>query len=267
MLAKNTINFLAVADITSNNGNVRVIADSDGNNLGGINMEYLPTDAAVIDAGNGTIELSAGEDVNLGRLITSNATNNAVKVTSTAGAIVDGGETVNGTPLFDIDARNGNVSLKAFNGIGAAAPNGTLEIWTKSLDATTDHNNINIDLNDPLLGATTPSPVLVTNASVTGGAGDITIRQLNNSPMTVENASTVNGGITFRSIDDLIINGFIQAHGPNAIVNLIANAPDGNPIDQIGDLIINFPALVTSDDPINLSGVNIFNGGTIITDS
>jgi hypothetical protein len=88
-------------------------------------------DGAVVDAGAGTILLAAAGDVALGGLVTTNATSDAVKITSTAGAITDGGDT-------DTDivaaASGAVVTLKAATGIGMS---NALEINASSVEAMT----------------------------------------------------------------------------------------------------------------------------------
>ena len=105
-----------------------------GSSGSGITM----ADGAVVDAGAGTILLSAAGDIALGGLTTKNATSDAVKVTSTGGAITDGGDTDT-----DIVATSAGavVTLKAATGIGMS---NALEIDASSVEATTTGGGIGL---------------------------------------------------------------------------------------------------------------------------
>lgn len=74
-------------------------------------------DTATIDAGDGTIQMDAADDVTLSSLVTTNATANAIRIQSFAGAISDGGDTD-----LDIDANFGRVAIMAATGIGDGNP-------------------------------------------------------------------------------------------------------------------------------------------------
>jgi hypothetical protein len=95
-------------------------------------------DGAVVDAGAGTILLSAAGDIGLGGLTTTNATANAVKVNSTGGAILDAGDA-------DTDivaaASGALVTLKAATGIGTS---NAIEINASSAEAATTAGGIGL---------------------------------------------------------------------------------------------------------------------------
>ncbi|MBI9087545.1 MAG: hypothetical protein JEZ11_28410, partial [Desulfobacterales bacterium] len=102
--------------VTTNGGNVVVKADDDGNAGdagagGGITME----DGALIDAGAGTITMSADEDILLAGLVTTNNTGAAVNILSRSKSILD-----NGDADSDIVALGANavVTLEAADYIG-----------------------------------------------------------------------------------------------------------------------------------------------------
>jgi hypothetical protein len=70
-------------------------------------------DGALIDAQQGTIEIVADEDIVLGGLVSSNATSDAIRITSQSAALVDGGDA---DP--DINANQGLVTIRTLSGIG-----------------------------------------------------------------------------------------------------------------------------------------------------
>ena len=118
------------------------------------------TDGAVIDAGAGTILLNAAKNIALGGLTTTNATADAVKVTSIGGAITDGGDTDT-----DIVAASTNavVTLRAATGIGMG---NALEINAASVLATTTAGGIGLagigDLSIGLGGLSAPGVIALT---------------------------------------------------------------------------------------------------------
>ncbi|MCA9023307.1 MAG: hypothetical protein KDA74_24330, partial [Planctomycetaceae bacterium] len=87
LTAQNSLNFGAEGDISSSNGQITLLADSAslGAGGGGISM----SDGTVFDAGTGILDLQAGDDINVGQLMTTTFT----RLTSTDGGITDSGDT------------------------------------------------------------------------------------------------------------------------------------------------------------------------------
>ncbi|HTL70668.1 MAG TPA: hypothetical protein VL404_05195, partial [Candidatus Eisenbacteria bacterium] len=259
ILANDDVTMAAAADVTSNGGDVVIRADQNGNGIGQLSMAYGPLDQTVVDSGAGKTTLRSGEDLLLGRVISTNAADDAVTLRSSHGKIVDGGE----AQPFDVDAPNGGLVASARDGIGNASdPNGALETNVRRIDATTVSGDINFDV-------TSTQPLVVANATVTGGTGNIEINQLAPFSMTVQNASTVNGSITFTSIVDLIVTGNIFSGGPLGGVSLVA---DSN-LDASGDLTIQSTSLVNAGvgllnlyagNNVNLLGQAITTGVAVI---
>ncbi|MEZ6057383.1 MAG: DUF4347 domain-containing protein [Planctomycetaceae bacterium] len=115
LLADRDVQLTSAGDITSQGGAVVVRADADGVGMDG---EILMDDGSLIDAGSGTIQLRATDDITLGGLRTTNASPlgaAAVTVVSTQGGIVDGGDT-----HLDIDANSPGALtvLQSATGIG-----------------------------------------------------------------------------------------------------------------------------------------------------
>ncbi len=121
--ADGDITFSAAGRITSSNGAVSLTADNDGDSSGALSM----ADGALINAGSATITLQAAEDLTIGRLLTANATDTAVRLTSTTAGIVDGGDSGGA----DVQAAQGRLQIRAATGVGAAGP---IETEVASLD-------------------------------------------------------------------------------------------------------------------------------------
>jgi hypothetical protein len=103
---------------------------------------------ALVDAGAGTLLFDAASSITLGGLLTTNATADAVRVTSSGGSITDGG---------DLDreivatAAGAVVTLRAATGIGSGNP---LEIAASSVEATTADGGIGLAaIGDLSIGA------------------------------------------------------------------------------------------------------------------
>ncbi len=145
LTADNDVIFAAEGDITSVSGNVTVTADADGGANGAITM----ADGAVINAGSAKVDMNAYGDITLGGVTTTNAGDDAVAVTSTAGGIIDGGDSD-----IEINANSTGavVDLDAATGIGS---NNALETRIYSLEAdNTVSGNIKINESDSILLST-----------------------------------------------------------------------------------------------------------------
>jgi trimeric autotransporter adhesin len=139
LLADDDITFTAAGDLTTTTGNITVTADNDldKNGSGGA---LTMVDGTVFNAGSGTIELSADEDITLGRVETNSASDAAVTLTSTSGGAVDGDTALppeftalgaDSTPWLDIDAANGRLVADVATGFGAE---NAIETKVQSLD-------------------------------------------------------------------------------------------------------------------------------------
>ncbi|MEZ6128375.1 MAG: hypothetical protein R3C59_06815 [Planctomycetaceae bacterium] len=143
LLADNDVNFAEAGDVSTAGGNLTVSATG-----GQITMADSGTDTATIDAGAGTISLSADENIELGRLVTTNNTAGAVSVDSDNGAITDGGD----TDGADIEATGADavVTLNGATGIGDgdAIDLEVASVDVSNSDGTTATAAGNIDLNE-----------------------------------------------------------------------------------------------------------------------
>ncbi len=124
LLADNDFRFDADGDIKSTLGNVTVTADQD--NGGTDSGEVVMANGAVLQAGAGTITMTADGSITLGSVQTTNA----VRLTSREGGVIDGGDTHR-----DIiaDAVGSQVTILSATGVGSTNP---LETTIAALSVT-----------------------------------------------------------------------------------------------------------------------------------
>jgi hypothetical protein len=216
LYADDDVLFSNDGDVASNNGNIIVIADADGdmNGTGGA-LTMSPT--TTINAGTGTIEMRGDELVTLGQVSTNNATANAVSITSTSNMII--GENT----LFDIVANQvGAVTtLTAATGIGTAGDALDTEIY--QLDAhVVDAGIINISEDDAIIlndvdtyngnitiaGAVNQNGVMQVvdveaGADVIVGNGDVTLTTGNASDMQVNRVAAYMDTVNLNAAGDM----------------------------------------------------------------
>lgn len=99
------------ASITTTGADVTILADADGS-MNGFGGAVLMADGAVISTGSGVIDIGADENIQLGRLVTSTL----VRLTSTSGGIVDGGDVGGADIVAD------QLALRSRTGVGTANP-------------------------------------------------------------------------------------------------------------------------------------------------
>ncbi len=226
LAADRDIRLTADGDVLSRGGDVIVRADIASAVLGG---EFEMDDGAVIDAQSGTISIDADQDVVLGSLFTTNATDDAVVITSRSAALVDGGD-----QHFDIDANRGRVTIRTVSGIGQGD---ALETRIDRIDTSvTSAGQTNLDEDDAIV-----------LESVITQDGSITIRSgLGNAP-SANLSGTELGTITALSVSS---RGTV-----NQDVRLIAA---GNTSDiEVGSIVAAGQSdveLQAGDDIINLGG-------------
>ena len=108
--ADRSIVLSATGDVLSNSGNISLTADNRTGNFGGV---VAMSDGALVDAGTGQIQITADGNIDLGSLVTSNASEDAVIVVSDSGSIRDRGD-----QDIDIVANAGVVTLQSNRGTG-----------------------------------------------------------------------------------------------------------------------------------------------------
>jgi hypothetical protein len=137
--ADDDIIFTAAGDLLTTTGKITVTADNDlDKNASGGALTMV--DGTVFNAGSGILALSADEDITLGRIETSSASDAAVTLTSNSGGVVDGDTALppeftsiagDSSAWLDIDTANGRLVADVATGFGADNP---IETKVKSLD-------------------------------------------------------------------------------------------------------------------------------------
>jgi hypothetical protein len=124
---RNDVTFTAAADVATTTGTIQVNA---GTTTGGkIVMTDDNLNVTVLNAGSGLIDLNAGGDITLGQLVTSSASNVAVQIHSTSGAVID----ADTNAAVDIHAANGRLVIVAATGVGSS---NAIETSVASIDIT-----------------------------------------------------------------------------------------------------------------------------------
>ncbi|NQU23370.1 MAG: hypothetical protein HQ567_18985, partial [Candidatus Nealsonbacteria bacterium] len=116
-----TLNVTVDSSVTTHGGSVDVDAGD------AITMH----NGALIAAGNGTIALKAVNDVTLAGVKTENATGNAVRIESTSGSVIDGGDL---HVEVEADSIGATVNIDAATGVGSTDPLETKihELWVNN---------------------------------------------------------------------------------------------------------------------------------------
>jgi hypothetical protein len=257
--ADNDVTFSAAGDATSTAGNVSVTADFD--NGGAASGALTMVDGTIINAGSGTISLSAAENISLGQITTTNNTTSSVSVTSTDGGIID-----NGDSQVDIVSA-GEVTLSAATGIGSA---NDIETSVVSLDITnTGSGAIDIDETDAITvieidqganaltritagGTITVDDTNGSNdntaiASTAGGSVTLDANGANSDIVLTDGISTAANGVITLTADDSVtagVNGDILASGTGALIvtadaNSTAGGDDGDVITMVDGTVFN----------------------------
>jgi len=188
--------------VTTANGNLVITADNDNDNNGTGGAITLDGNLSV---GSGTVTLSADEDIAITGITTTNATNNAVSITSTSGAIVDSEDTA----AIDISAASGRITLNAATAIGEGGD---------ALDIRA--NEASLTAGD-LINVLTDQALSIISAVTTGASDILTIAVGGDASMSIDGNITANGGIvTLTADDDIIFGGAhtVNSNGGNIVI-------------------------------------------------
>jgi ELWxxDGT repeat protein/autotransporter-associated beta strand protein len=133
LIARDDIRFSAPASLLAlpaASMNVTLLADADGAGGGGIAL----AEGSLIDAGAGTIALTATGDIVLSRLITTSSSGAAITITTLGGAVLDGGDT--GGANITAESPGAVVKITAQAGVGT--PTNALDLQVRRLVVVTD---------------------------------------------------------------------------------------------------------------------------------
>ncbi|MCF6281081.1 MAG: filamentous hemagglutinin N-terminal domain-containing protein [Candidatus Polarisedimenticolaceae bacterium] len=147
----------ADGDVSSTSGNIEVTADFDSG--GAASGALTMADGTIINAGSGTIDLNADEDIALGSLQTSSASVTAVTIDSTEGGVSDAGDSDG-----DIVAARGTIVINVATGIGVAD---AIETTAGALNLTTTGSGAAGDIAIADSAALNTSAVTLTTAATT----------------------------------------------------------------------------------------------------
>jgi filamentous hemagglutinin family protein len=299
--AVNDVIFAAAGDLTSVTGNITVTADLGGGGAGALTMN----DGTLFNAGSGLIALNADGDITLGGLLTTNATNTAVVLTTTNGGIVDGGDT-----YVDVVATTGRLVIDAATGVGAANPiettvasididnatSGDIQIIetndltvVKAVQATDDDINIvttagtltvdsagaPVNAISTLLGGTVTLDAngvtsnIVVNDGISSATGDITLNADNDVTFAVEgDITSTSGNVTVRADSDGAAtgtSGSITMTDDKVSVTVI-DAGSGN-IALFADGNITVGSLTTTGNTAGVAEISITSGNGALVDA
>jgi len=236
LTADDDVTFAAEGDITSTSGAVSVTADADGVDNGSSGALYM-ADGALINAGSATITLRADENITLGGLLTTNATSSAVAITSTSGAVVDGGDTHTDITANAVGAV---VTIDAVTGVGSS----------NALETAVD--TIDID-NTPATSAWATGNIKIIELAA---GGDLTVQRAVQGDVGCE--STNKGNIDISTVDGSITVSGVVTVRDGGTITIDANDAGG---DDSRSLTVN--AAVTSSVGLKDVGVDVVTAGNI----
>jgi hypothetical protein len=201
--------------------------------------EITMADGTVFNADTGVIGMTANGNVTLGQVMTTNATENAVSITSQNAGIIDGGDT-GGSDII-ADAAGAVTTLRAATGIGNTNP---LETTINALDArNTTSGNIEIAESNALEvfqarqdAAGNVNITSIGNLTVSAGqrgvgttSGAILLFALGASDLAVNAPVTsTSGGITLQANDDVNFSPAGDVRSTSGNVSVTADADDSN---------------------------------------
>ena len=224
-IAERNVTIGAGVLIQSATGNIAFTGDNAaGNNGATIGI----ADGSVIDGGTGTITLTTDGNITLGRLVTTNATNSAVTLTSTSGGIIDGGNTGG----EDVEADSGRLLVSAVTGIGSG---NALETRVASVDLTASSGNIQIAETNGLTLFNVEAGGAGNDAIISSATGNITITSVTADDLASIAALTgsiIDGGndttadVTATTASFFAATG-IGGSGANASIDVIASTVNG----------------------------------------
>ncbi|QDT79612.1 Cadherin domain protein [Gimesia maris] len=237
LTAQNSLNFGTEGDINSVNGQITLLADSASLGAGGGGISL--SDGTVFDAGTGTLDLHAGDNIDVGQLITTTFT----RLTSTNGGVTDSGDT------GGRDITSSQLVIRTATGAGSANSIETAVSLLAGINTDAGSIQINNNLGGGLLTIGTVDGVAgITNSADT--PGDIIIS--NASPLTVDSPVTNSSGgnIDLESTGpgDLTLNSPVRAFGGNGNINV-----------EAGDGILDINDTGNTSD-YSVAGTGIFSG-------
>jgi hypothetical protein len=197
-VVNNAIEITAAGGIVTNDGNAVLNAQAGA---------FTMSDGARLITGNGTIDIDAVGDITITGVSSGNATADAIRIASTGGAIIDGGNT---RPDLTAAMAGATVTLTASGTIGMMS----------ALDT---------DITRLVAAVSTEGGIFLTNAgdievaSATTPKGMISVAS--GGTLTVTLADTDDGNAEFNATDDVVVGTI------TATTDVVITAQDGEILD------------------------------------
>ena len=221
------VQFGALADIISVDGDVTIIADSGAGLNGG---EVFMANGASVSSDSGQISISADGEITLGSLSTGNTSDTAVELITMSGAIVDGGDLG-----IDVVANSGGLVIRSDTGVGSG---NAIETSVGEVDAQNSAvGDMRLSESDDIIveslsqggagailfeSVSGTVEILVSGGGVSGGEN---VRLASLSQDVIVNADVVSatGNITLDAGNDLAVNAAVTTGGSGTLYMVAAN--------------------------------------------
>jgi hypothetical protein len=236
-----------------------------------LDLKYVAGDAAQIRVDVGTIDIQTSGDALITGIRTGNTTESAVRIVSTAGRILDNGDT-----RLDIIADQGNARLTISGALGIG--DDPLDVRLANLDATSG-GVVDLAAEGPLniVGISAGDRVLLSaTGDITGDAVTSTGTGGTNPDQTVSITSS-GGGVTLASVSgqtgvsiagqagvdvDVVNSGTsVQLAGP--VINAVVNGCAG----PVGGSVTGFGGGMANEVNLTLSGAGGFSLGSFLANN
>jgi len=199
-------------NVTTNNAAISFTANDAGGSEHntGTNGVITMADGAIVNSGNADITFSAQGDITVGRIVTTSTGLTAVTLTSTAGGVVDGGDTGG----VDVEVTAGRLVISAQTGIGNSSSN-AIETTVASMDMTNatsgqinvietnsvDVVNLNTNASNGAINVSAAGDINISvDGAITAGSGNVSLNatsgSVNDTAATGNTKITTTGSIT-----------------------------------------------------------------------
>ncbi len=226
--ADDDIIFTVDGDVTTT-GSITINADSDSESDAGFGGALSMANGTLLNAGSGSISLSADEAVTLAQIMTTGSAGNVVSIASKSAGVVDAG-----TSETNVDATSGGLNVSTATDIGSGS--NFIEGNVSSLDfsavtrsdffsnagtivgfdtATSNGaesaTNVNIPVSLSQVNGTTTVDYSVSGGTATGSGTDFTL---------TDGTLTFNPGITTQNISFSVTNDVLEESDETVEVTL-----------------------------------------------
>ncbi|MAI30825.1 MAG: hypothetical protein CBE00_01640, partial [Planctomycetaceae bacterium TMED240] len=245
--------------LVSVDGMISVTADTGAGLNGGV---VSMADGSHVSSEAGQIVIAADGDITLGALSTDSTIDNAVELTTTSGAIVDGGDA--GT---DVNANSGGLIIRSDAGVGFG---NAVEMSVAMVDVENAAGAIHLSESDDVsiealnqLGVgeilfeanAGTVEVLASGIGVTG-SDDVRLASLGQDLIVDTAVVSATGNITLDAGNDLAVNAAVTTGGPGTLYLTSGN-----------DITVANSVVTSSGDILVDAGVDLTQAAAIISTS